>query len=79
MIQMISCETEAEYERLWGDFNREIMEEPLIPKRFAAKSDVKFVMNQDLRQVWFKFKKTEACVQMCYIEHFSDCNKCALN
>jgi hypothetical protein len=70
MIQMISCETEAEYERLWNEFNREIMEEPLIPKRFAVKSSMKFVMNQNLCQVWLKFKSN---LGMCVVGHFFDC------
>ena len=53
MVQMISCETEEEYEKLWEEFNREIMEEPLVPKRFAANTDIKFIMSPELRQVQY--------------------------
>ena len=63
MIQMISCETENEYEKLWSDFNREIMEEPLIPKRFAAEIDVKFTMSPELRQVWLK--QADVSISFC--------------
>lgn len=51
MLQMVSCETEEEYDKLWSEFNREIIEEPLTAKRFAANSDLKFVMSLELRQV----------------------------
>ncbi len=63
MTQMISCETENEYEKLWSDFNREIMEEPLIPKRFAAEIDVKFTMSPELRQVWLK--QADVSISFC--------------
>ena len=53
MVQIISCETEEEYEKLWAEFNREIMEEPLVPKRFATNTDIKFIMSPELRQVQY--------------------------
>ena len=39
-IQMICCETEKNYKKLWSDFNKQISEEPLIfPKTFANAVD----------------------------------------
>ena len=36
---MICSDTDEKYRKLWGDFNHQILEEPLIfPKRFAKPS-----------------------------------------
>jgi hypothetical protein len=56
-FQMICCETEKNYKKLWGDFNQQIAEEPLIyPKRFAKTEGQTAVpkemkMTDELREV----------------------------
>lgn len=51
MVKMISCETDKDYEKLWADFNREIMDEPIMPKKFAKNLRIKFTMTPELREV----------------------------
>ncbi|XP_028398373.1 uncharacterized protein LOC114521985 [Dendronephthya gigantea] len=51
MIKMISCETESDYEKYWADFNREIMDEPMVPKKFAKKFKMRLIMTPELREV----------------------------
>ena len=51
MVKMVSCELEKDYEKLWADFNREIMDEPIMPKKFVKKIKMKYTMTPELREV----------------------------
>lgn len=51
MVKMISCETEKDYEKYWADFNREVMEEPMMPKKFVKKFQMRYTMTPELREV----------------------------
>ena len=51
MVKMISCEEEKDYEKLWADFNREVMDEPIMPAKFVKKFRMKFTMTPELREV----------------------------
>ena len=51
MVKMISCETEKDYEKHWADFNREIMDEPIMPEKFTKKFRMKYIMTPELREV----------------------------
>jgi hypothetical protein len=51
MVKMISCETEADYEKYWAEFNREIMDEPMMPKKYAKNFKMRFIMTPELREV----------------------------
>ncbi|XP_028398322.1 uncharacterized protein LOC114521946 [Dendronephthya gigantea] len=51
MVKMISCESEKDYEKYWADFNREIMDEPIMPKKFTKKFKMNFIMTPELREV----------------------------
>ena len=39
MVKMITCEAETDYEKYWADFNREIMDEPIMPVVFCTAND----------------------------------------
>ena len=51
MVKMISCESEKDYEKYWADFNREIMDEPMMPQKYAKKFKMKSTMTPELREV----------------------------
>ena len=51
MVKMISCETEKDYEKYWADFNREIMDEPMMPKKFVKNFNMRYIMTPELREV----------------------------
>jgi transposase len=51
MVKMVSCELEKDYEKVWADFNREIMDEPIMPKKFVKKIKMKYTMTPELREV----------------------------
>ena len=51
MVKMISCESEKDYEKYWADFNREIMDEPMMPKKFVKSFKMRYTMTPELREV----------------------------
>ena len=51
LVKMISCESESDYEKYWADFNREIMDEPIMPKKYAKNFKMRFTMTPELREV----------------------------
>ena len=51
MVKMISCESEKDYEKYWADFNREIMDEPMMPQKYAKSFKMKSTMTPELREV----------------------------
>ena len=57
MVKMISCESEKDYEKYWADFNREIMDEPIMLKKFTKSFKMKYTMTPELREVWTKITK----------------------
>ena len=36
MLRMIRCESDREYEELWKEYNKEILAEPFLPKRYQV-------------------------------------------
>ena len=48
MLRMIRCETEREYEELWKEYNKSIVTEPFVPKRFAVGCDIPYSMTPEL-------------------------------
>ena len=54
LVKMISCESESDYEKYWADFNREIMDEPIMPKKYAKNFKMRFIMTPELREVGTK-------------------------
>ena len=35
-VKMIRCEKDQEYERLWQDYNKILMKEPFLPKKYKV-------------------------------------------
>ena len=48
MLQMIRCETEREYEQLWKNYNKEIIAEPFLPKKYKVEVKQEYTMSSDL-------------------------------
>ena len=51
LVKMITCESESDYEKYWADFNREIMDELIMPKKYAKNFEMRFTMTPELREV----------------------------
>ena len=52
MMKMIRCETEPEYEELWREMNKIMIDEPFIPEEFANKEyEIDWTMTPELRLV----------------------------
>ena len=48
MLRMIRCETESEYEELWREYNKVIVSEPFVPKKFVVDCDIPYTMTPEL-------------------------------
>merc|ERR1712227_418864 len=48
MMQMIRCENDKDYEDLWKTYNKEILREPFLPKKFASKANTEYSMTPEL-------------------------------
>ena len=48
MLQMIRCETDDDYENLWKEFNKEIVAEPFLPKKYKVEVKQEFSMTPEL-------------------------------
>ena len=42
MLQVVRCETETEYEKLWEEYNKGLSDEPFPPQKFEVKEDFIF-------------------------------------
>ena len=47
MLRMVRVETERDYEELWKEYNKELMAEPFLPKKFKVKEETKFGMTPE--------------------------------
>merc|ERR1711918_237662 len=54
MMRMVRCETEKEYENLWTEYNKNILNEPFVPGKYAMKEDIKYGMSPELYGVMEK-------------------------
>ena len=48
MMKMVRCEEETEYEGLWKEFNKAILEEPFLPKKYVSTADIEWTMTPEL-------------------------------
>ena len=48
MMKMVCCEEEIEYECLWRDYNRAIMDAPILPKKWVTNEDIKWTITPEL-------------------------------
>lgn len=51
MMRMVRCEEEAEYEELWRDLNKAIVDAPFLPKRFKTDIDIDWTMTPELNDL----------------------------
>ena len=49
MMKMVRCETEEEYEELWGDYTKALQGEPFVPQKFEVDDDFEFTMTPELQ------------------------------
>ena len=49
MLKMVRVETERDYEELWKEYNKELLEEPFLPKKFQVKMDMEFSMTPEFQ------------------------------
>jgi len=47
MLKMVRCEGEREYEELWKEYNKELLGEPFLPKRYKVKADTNLTMSPE--------------------------------
>ena len=48
MLRMIRCEAEREYEELWKEYNKAIVQEPFVPQKFVQECDIPYTMTPEL-------------------------------
>ena len=48
MTRMVRCETERDYEELWNEYNKAILGEPFLPKKFVVACDMPHTMTPEL-------------------------------
>ena len=46
--RMIRCDTSREYEELWNEYNKALLAEPFVPKKFVVQSEVPYSMSDEL-------------------------------
>lgn len=49
MLKMVRVETERDYEELWKEYNKELLGEPFLPKKFQVKMDTEFSMTPEFQ------------------------------
>lgn len=48
MLRMVRCEEELEYEELWRDLNKAIVDAPFLAKKFRTDVDIEWTMTPEL-------------------------------
>ena len=51
MLKMVRVETERNYEELWKEYNKELLGEPFLPKKFQVKMDTEFSMTPEFQLI----------------------------
>lgn len=51
MMKMVRCEGEQEYEELWRDLNKAIVDAPFLPKKFVEHIDIEWTMTPELSRL----------------------------
>ena len=52
MMKMVRCETEREYEDLWRELNKAMMDEPFLPKKYVKDNvDMDWTKTPELQMV----------------------------
>ena len=48
MLKMVMCETEQDYEGLWKELNKAIVDEPMVPKKYLSGLKIDWTMTPQL-------------------------------
>ena len=48
MLRMVMCETEQDYELLWKELNKAIVDEPMVPKKYLSGLKIEWTMTPQL-------------------------------
>ena len=51
MLIMIRVETERDYEEIWKEYNKELLDEPFLPSRSRVEDDAAFSMSPELHKL----------------------------
>ena len=51
MLKMVRCEQEIEYEELWRDLNKAIVDAPFLAKKFRTDVDIEWTMTPELDEL----------------------------
>ena len=51
MMRMIRCESDKEYEELWKEYNKQILDEPFLPSKYKVKVQQEYSMTPELMVV----------------------------
>ena len=60
---MIRCETSREYEELWNEYNKALLAEPFVPKKFVVQSEVPYSMSDELT-ILIAQKEEKVCTML---------------
>ena len=47
MLKMLRVETEREYEELWKDYDKKLLDEPYIPVKYKVEKNAEFCMSEE--------------------------------
>ena len=50
-MRMIRCETEKEYEELWKELNKQLLNEPFLPSKYKVKVDQDYSVTPELMKL----------------------------
>ena len=51
MMRMVRCESDKEYENLWTEYNKTILNEPFLPAKYVVSTDATFGISPELFSV----------------------------
>jgi hypothetical protein len=68
MLRMVRVETEREYEELWKEYNKEMLNEPFMPAKYKVEHDTNFAMTPEFTLI-VKQKENEV---KCMIENLDE-------
>ena len=51
MLKMVRVELERDYEELWKEYNKELLGEPFLPKKYKVKADTNLTMTPEFQLV----------------------------
>ena len=76
MLKMVRVETERNYEELWKEYNKELLGEPFLPKKYKVKAETVFSMTPEFQLIVNeKTKEVEEAIEDSGSDAGEDINK----